>query len=300
MKLKFPALLLIPAAVLLAQTPAPKPAEAPAFTPVVPADKVVISVGDQKITAAQFNQLVDMLPEQSRVAARGANRQQFANDVVRVLVLYQEGKRRKLDENPAFQTQAQFQVENLLAARTYAALSAISDAELRQYYDGHKAEFIRVKARHILIRAKGSPIPLESGQKELTDEEALAKAQDLRKKIVGGADFATLAKQESDDAGSKGKGGQLDTFQKGQMVQPFEEAAFSLKVGDLSQPVRSPFGYHLIQVQERTEPTFEEAKTEIARRLQPEKSKEALDNLVKGSSVVIDQDFFAAPNAAKK
>ena len=135
-------------------------------------------------------------------------------------------------------------------------------------------------------------MPVEAGKKELSEEEALAKAQELRKKIVGGADFAALADQESDDTGSKGKGGELDFFRRGQMVPPFEEAAFAMKAGDLSEPVKSAFGYHLIKVEARKEPTFDEAKADIQRRLQPQKSKDALEDLVKKAAVVLDPDFF--------
>src|ERR1017187_9098563 len=80
---------------------------------------------------------------------------------------------------------------------------------------------------------------LKKDAKELTDEEALAKAQEIRKKLVDGADFATLAKAESDDAGSGANGGDLGTFGKGRMVPAFEQVAFTIAVGELSEPVKS-------------------------------------------------------------
>ena len=296
-------LFLAASAVLLAQapglSPAPKPA-APAFTPSVPADKVVISVGDEKLTAQQFNQLVEMLPEQSRTAARGEGRKQFADEIVRVLVLAQEGKRRKLDETASYQSQQHFQAENLLAGKAYNELGKVDEAEVRKYYDEHKNEFEQVHARHILIRAAGSPIPPDPGQKDLTEAEALAKAQDLRKKIVDGADFAKLASEESQDTGSKGNGGDLSFFHRGQMVPPFEQAAFNMKVGELSEPVRTPFGYHIIRVEAKNAGTFQEAKPEIERRLQPLKLQGVVEDLVKKTSVTVDADFFGAPAAAPK
>lgn len=302
MKLFRIALLLTPAVCLLAQGPGPKPAQ-PAFTPSVPADKVVVSIGDMKLTAAQFNQLIDMLPEQNRSSARGSGRREFANEIVRVLVLAEEGKRRKLDETPAYKVQAEFQSENLLAGKAFAELSKVDDTELKKYYDAHQSDFEQVRARHILIRAAGSPMAVDPAKKELTDPEALAKAQDLRKKIQDGADFAAVASQESDDTGSKANGGDLNFFHHGQMVPPFEEAAFKLKVGELSEPVKSPFGYHLIKVEARNSGTFEEAKPEIQRRLQPQKAQAALEDLVKKAPAVLDPDFFgppASPPAATK
>src|SRR5438093_795614 len=116
--------------------------------------------------------------------------------------------------------------------------SAGSDpwADARKYYDAHKSEYERVKARHILIRFKGSPVPA-GDKKDLTEEEALAKSKALREKIAGGADFATLAKAESDDTGSGANGGDLNFFGHGQMVPAFEQVAFKLPVGEVSEPV---------------------------------------------------------------
>lgn len=295
------ALILAPALCLLAQAPAPQPATT-ASTPAVAPDKVVVSVGNVKITAAQFNQLLEMLPEQNRLAARTANgRKQFADEIVRVLVLADEGKQRKLDETSSYKTQSQFQAQNLLAGKAFAALTKVDDAELRKYYDDHKADFEQVHARHILVRTKGSPVPLDPGQKELTDEEALAKANDLRKKILAGADFAELASTESDDT-SKKAGGDLNFFHRGQLVPPFEQAAFALKVGDVSEPVKTPFGYHLIKVEAKKEETFDEAKPEIEKRLAPQKSQGIVEGLVKKASVTLDPEFFGAsdsPSAQK-
>ena len=102
---------------------------------------------------------------------------------------------------------------------------------MQKYYEAHKSEFERVHARHILIRAAGSPMAVRPGQKDLTDAEALAKAQEIRKKIEGGEDFAALARAESDDTGSGANGGDLGFFGHNQMVPPFEEAAFAMKAG---------------------------------------------------------------------
>ncbi len=81
----------------------------------------------------------------------------------------------------------------------------ISDADVQQYYEAHKNEFEKVHARHILIRFQGSKVPVRPGQKDLTDAESLAKAQEIRKQIQGGADFGTVAKAESDDSLESGR-----------------------------------------------------------------------------------------------
>ncbi|PWT99756.1 MAG: hypothetical protein C5B51_26405 [Terriglobia bacterium] len=286
-------LFFLPAACLPAQTPPPA---TPLASPAVPADKVVLSVGDVKLTAAQFDQIVQSLPEQYRSVARGQGRKDFGQNLVRVLLLAEEGKRRKINETSEYKTQADFQSANLLAARTFSQIGdaiKVEDADLHKYYDGHKTEYEQVHARHILIRMTGSPAPADPNKKELTEPEALAKAQEIRKKLVGGADFAALASEESDDSGSKVKGGDLSFFKRGQMVPQFEEAAFALKVGDISEPVKTPFGYHVIQVQGKK--GYEEAKPEVERKMKTDLAQKTLEDMEKKASVVLDPAFFGPP-----
>jgi peptidyl-prolyl cis-trans isomerase C len=282
--------------------PAPVPAApAPAEMPVVPADKVVISVGDEKLTFAQFEGIINSLPEQYRATAKGAGRKQFADNLVRVMVLSQEGKRRKLDETATFKSQVAFQTENVLAGAAFEDINKnlkVGEAEERAFYDSHLNDFEEVRARHILIRMQGSQVPVRPGQKDLTDAEALAKAQELRKKIVDGADFATIAIQESDDTGSGAKGGDLGAFHHQQMVPTFEQAAFSLKPGEISQPVRSQFGYHIIKVESHETKSFDDVKDVIATRLRPQLLQKYMDDLQKQSNVSLDPELFGAAPAA--
>jgi parvulin-like peptidyl-prolyl isomerase len=188
-----------------------------------------------------------------------------------------------------------FENANILASMTYEELGKnvkFDEADVRKYYEAHKAEFEQVHARHILIRVQGAQVPVRPGQKDLTEAEALAKAQDLRKRIQAGEDFAQLARQESDDAGSGANGGDLGSFRRGQMVPSFEQAAFTLQPGDLSEPVKSPFGYHLIKVEAKESKTFEEVRPELERRMRPEQAQKAAEELQKKTEVVLDPDFF--------
>jgi parvulin-like peptidyl-prolyl isomerase len=266
--------------------------------PVVPPDRVVLSVGDVKLTAEQFDQLVDSLPDQYRSVARGAGRKQFGDNLVRLLVLAQEGKRRKLDDTAAYKLQTMFQMANVLANMTFQQIgkdTKIDEADLRKYYADHKAEFDQVSARHILIRMQGSRVPVKPGQKDLTPEEALAKAEDLEKRIKAGEDFAKLAAAESDDAGSAAKGGDVGFFHHGQMVPSFDQAAFALEVGQVSEPVRSDYGYHIIKVDAAK--TFDDVKADVEKRMAPELAQKAVVELQKNSVVVYDTEFF---NMAKR
>lgn len=244
--------------------------------------------------------MIEMLPEQYRNQMRTTGRRQFAENIIRLKVMAQEAHRRKLEDTPAYKSQLAFQAEQLLAQQFYQNLTAttkVDEATARAYYDEHKADYLQVKARHILIRAKGSAVPLKKDAKELTDEEALAKAKDIRKKLVDGADFATLAKAESDDAGSGANGGDLGTFGHGRMVPAFEQVAFTIPVGEISEPVKSQFGYHIIKVESRQEKTFVDVRPEIERKLDAEQVKKTMDDLKAATTVVMNDEYFgpAAP-----
>jgi peptidyl-prolyl cis-trans isomerase C len=295
-------------ACLFAQTPAPSPAPAapparvvitpstPAITAPVSPDKVILTVGDERMTAGEYEQLVDALPEQVRAAARGPSKRQFAEQLIRVKIMSQEARKRKLDETPVVQRQMQLQKENLLANLLFQDMTAnakVDDASEHQYYEQHKSEYESAHVRHILIRMKGSQVAVPPGKKELTEEEALAKTQELRKKLLAGDDFAALAKAESDDSGSAAKGGDLGTIKHGQgLVAEFEQAALSLPVGQISEPVKTQFGYHLIKVEQHDTKTFEELKPDLEKKMRPELARNAVENLRRQTPVTLDDSFF--------
>jgi len=276
--------------------------------PEVPPDRVIITVGDVKITAAQFHQLVDTLQPNYRTMALGSGRKQFADNIVKMITLAQEAERRKLNETPEFKTKLLFQDFNLMASALVEQIGKdvqVSEADLRQYYEQHKSEFETVHARHILIRFKGSQVAVRPGQPDLTDAEALAKALEIRQKLLGGADFATLAKTESDDVGSGlNSGGELPQFRHGQMVPSFEAAAFALKPGEVSEPVKSQYGYHIILVISHDTKSFEEVRPELETRIKPEQTQKALnqtiENLQKTNPPVLDPEFFPPDKPASK
>ncbi len=277
--------------------------------PTVDPATVVITIGDHKITAAQFNEFSKALNPQYQEIARGAGRADFAKELVEMFVLAAEAQKADLDKKPETQSQLEFQRTNILAGAEFQNLQQtinIPAADIQTYYDAHKSEFESVTARHILIRVKGAPMPGLPGKPELSDEEAKAKAAAIRKRITGGEDFAKIAKEESDDTSSGEKGGDLGEFKKGSMVPPFEAAAFALKVGDVSEPVQSPFGYHIIQVQKHDTKSLAELKDQIVAQLKPDLARKAAEDITAKAKVDMNPAFFtplapaaAAPGAGK-
>ncbi len=305
-----PLLFVCPLVCLMAQTPPPTAvatpapagtpaAVAPAPAPEVPPDRVVITVGDRKVTAAEFEAMIAAMPAQYQTAARGPGRKQFVDGVVRMFALAEEGKRRKIDQETIFKTKVAFDSANILATLTAEQITKDlkpSEADIKQYYDEHKSDMERVHARHVLIRMQGSPVVLKPGQKDLTDAEALAKAQEIHKRLMAGEDFATVARAESDDGGAATDAGDLGTFGHGQMVPAFEDAAFALKAGEISEPVKTQFGYHIIRCEGKEAKTFAQAKDDIEKKLQPEMAQKALKAVEANKGVKLDPEFFNFSN----
>ncbi|HUS07013.1 MAG TPA: peptidylprolyl isomerase [Bryobacteraceae bacterium] len=289
-----------------ASRPAPKPADSaqpkPAVKVTMPvnpsAEKVVLTIGDEKVTAAEFENFMQILPEQYRVQKR-----QVAEQMVRVKLLADEARKRGLDKDKMVQARIKFQIDNMLAGALFADIQGgakTDDAAVKKYYDEHQKEYESVAARHILVKFKGSPVPQREGKKELTEEEALVKAQELRKRIAAGEDFAKLAKEESDDTGSGANGGELGgLFKRGSMVPAFEQAAFSLPVGQVSEPIKTQFGYHLIKVEKKESKNFEEARPDIEKSLKPDVAKQVVEDIRKQAKVVMDDAYFGAEEKPK-
>jgi peptidyl-prolyl cis-trans isomerase C len=263
--------------------------------PTIPPDRVVIQVGDTKFTSAQMGMILDAYPENQRAYVNGPGRQAFIDQVVRVVLLAEEGKRRKLDKTEKYQAQLAYSATGILATLTDLDVrqnTKPTDADLQAYYDLHKAEFTELRVRHILIRTSGSSVPLLPNQEEMSDEQALAKATQIRQKIAAGEDFAELARTESSDTGTRDKGGELAFFKHGQTMPSFEEAAYKLNIGEVSAPVKTTYGYHIIQVEEKkVTRAAEQMRGDMEKAFANEASKKFLDGLKAKSNVVIDPAF---------
>ncbi len=262
--------------------------------PVSATNPVVISVGAEQITKADFEMFLAALPDQVKAQMATVPKRRIAEQIADIKVFAAEARRRKLDQG----AMAQIEMDQALASSLFRDIQAKTNptaADMQAYYEKNKDQYQKVKARHILLRFKGSPVPVREGQKDLTKEESLAKALELKKAIDAGGDFAALAKKESDDAGSGANGGDLGAFGRGMMVPPFEQAAFSLPIGKTSDPVESQFGYHIIQVQEQLGKDFASAKAEIEPKLKPELAQKAMGDIKAAGKVVFNDAYFAEP-----
>ncbi|KGF12707.1 foldase [Peptostreptococcus sp. MV1] len=176
-------------------------------------------------------------------------------------------------------------------AATMAGLSNYLQKKAAPSEEEMKAKFKtmgdKVDASHILIKTvddSNKPLP------EAKKAEAKKKAEDLYKQLKAGADFAELAKKNSQDPGSAANGGALGEFGKGQMVPEFEKAAFALKEGEISQVVESQFGYHIIKLNKKVKADYAKSKAEIKSTLTNEKVKKLVEEIVKGTKTEKNED----------
>jgi len=155
---------------------------------------------------------------------------------------------------------------------------SITDADVKTYYDTHPEEFEvpeRVHASHILLK-------VDPNASEESKAETRKKIEAIKARLDKGEDFAKLA-EENSDCPSSAKGGDLGFFAHGQMVKPFEEAAFALKPGEISDVVETRFGYHIIKAQEKEEGTtlaYDDVKEKLTEKLKKDKFKEMFPSYI--------------------
>lgn len=169
-------------------------------------------------------------------------------------------------------------INNLIEQR-FTAKTEVSEAEARKFYDANLEKYFTkpeiLGASHILIGTNENTSPEDR-------KKAREKAEDIAKRVKDGADFVAIAKAES-TCPSAAQGGDLGRFGRGQMVEPFEKAAFALKVGESSDVVETQFGYHIIKVTEKEELTtekFDEVKAKIVEYLKREKIQKEITEYV--------------------
>jgi peptidyl-prolyl cis-trans isomerase D len=188
-----------------------------------------------------------------------------------------EEARAYYDENPNdFQTEPAYRVDYFtLRLADVTNADEVRERAVRRYYERNADAYTtptQVRARHILLR-------LSAEADEVLRLEKRKQLEDLKQQLEAGADFATLAEEYSQD-GTSANGGDLGWFSPGEMVPAFENAAFALEAGQVSDVVESPFGMHLIKVEERRESTqqeLEEVREDIVATLAEELAQRSLD-----------------------
>jgi len=265
--------------------PSPPPVQAAAPAPDGAAvGEVVASFGDGKLTSDELVIELQRLPQRSRATMDAEARKRFVENYVLNELLYSEGMREGLGSDPDIERQVNDLRRRLVVQRVVRKLqdlAPVTDEQVKGFYDANADRYstTTIKARHILVK----------------DE---AKAQELQAQVKQAPDqFSDLAKANSVDTASARKGGDLGFFGRGRMVPEFETAAFALKTpGQISEIVKTPYGFHIIQLEERRDgdqKPFDQVKEQIRATLRNEamqaKTKDFYDQLKQKSNLQIDE-----------
>lgn len=244
-------------------------------------DKVVAKVNGNTITEADMRFANAEIGAQLGDIPENVKRRALAEYLIDNALFAEAAIAAKIAADPAFEEQMQYVRRRLLREQYFEKQlkGAISEADAKKIYDQRVAQLKsenEVAARHILV-----------------DNEE--KAKEILAKIKAGGDFAALAKENSTDTGSKEQGGFLGYFGRGQMVPEFEKAAFTMIKGQVSEPVKTNFGWHIIKLEDRRRkppPSFNEVKETILNSLAVLKAQEVVGALRKKADVeYLDDDI---------
>jgi peptidyl-prolyl cis-trans isomerase C len=238
-------------------------------------DKVVATINGKSVTEADLSSAEAEIGNDLNTLPGAQKRLALIEYVIDNKLFAEAAEKEKLDTGPEFENKLAYLRQRALRELYFekAIRNSVKDEEVRKIYDDQVAKLKpeeEVQARHILV-------------------ESEAKAKELAEKVKGGEDFAKLAKENSKDTGSKDDGGMLGYFAHGQMVPQFEQAAFALKKGEVSAPVQSQFGWHIIKLEDRRPrqpPAYEVVKDRILNNMLLRKAQETAINL--RSQVKID------------
>lgn len=249
--------------------------------------EVLAEVGKYKLYRDEVESLIQKDPQIKEILtqypeARGQVYKAIVERWVMFSTLSLAARDEGFDKLPEIQKELDELTKNFLAKRYLEAKIKkieITEPEVREYYEKNKAKYVipeGVELKHILIYVSNKASKEE-------EEKALNKAKQIRAQILKGAKFEEMAKKYSDDKASKDKGGALGIIRRGETDPEFESQIFKLKPGEVSLPIRSTFGYHLVKL-ERKEPqkqmSFEEAKEMAKKDLTEEKEEALIKNLL--------------------
>jgi len=264
------------------------------------ADDVLAKIGDKIITARDFDLFISAYPpeKQKFLAENPQARATLLIRMAQVITLADLARVKGLDKGEGIRMQIENSANEILAAEILNELSKkieVTDDDIKLYYQKHEEEFRfpeTVKVRHILVAVK-------RGATDNDRKAAREKAAGLLKRIKEGEDFGKLASEFSDDAASKSKGEDLGFFPRGRMPQPFEDVAFSLKPGELSDLIETPYGYYIIRLEEKKGAglkTLAEVRDQIRDKvleiMKKEKSQEFLDKALKERGVEVHTELI--------
>ncbi len=249
-------------------------------------NKVLMSIGGEKITVGDFQERIDKIPDYLRGYFQGEEGfKSLLDGLVKEKVLVREAKRKRLDRQKDLKEKLNVLENQLLVEEMVKELKkkeiAITDEEARDYFKKNKNDFVtsdKIRVRHILLQ---------------TEDEA----KEVLGKIKKGDDFTKLAREHSIDKVTADKGGDLGYFSKGEFIAEFEEAAFAMtEKGQISDIVKTPFGLHIIKLidkKQKDDITLSDVEEEVRKKLEKEKFDAWMEKKKKKFRVKVNYEMLA-------
>jgi peptidyl-prolyl cis-trans isomerase C len=283
-------------------TPAPTvqaaPPEAPPPAPITP-DTVVAEVGGKKLTAAEVDQFFAALPPQYQTNAR-MNPAKTLMQILMFRYLADEAEKGNLDKRPDLKATLEFQRMVVLyqaEINDYKDKIAVTREDQDKVYQENPDRFKQVKVKVIHISFSATPDkPGPDGKKMLSEAEAKAQADELRKQILSGGDFGKLARENSDDKSSAAKDGDFGTISHNSPYpDPVKKAVFALKEGEVSEPVKQANGFYLIRADSIVMQPFGEVRPQIIEELKQTRLTDWMKSLETRYAVKVENPAYFTP-----
>jgi parvulin-like peptidyl-prolyl isomerase len=278
----------------------------------VPNDKVVAKIDGKDVTAGEVYAALRAMPPQF-VQMYNQNPKYAIQQLFMMRYLASEGEKLNLGDRSPYKEQLEAERANVLASALLGYQQdhvAVSDESVQKYYDEHKEQYQQAKIKAIVVRFKPAVDPKASAEERArldieaqiynvtrSEEEARAAAAGVAEKLKGGADFAKLVLDYSDDAGSKGKGGDFGVVDvNSKHVDEIKQAVAKLKAGENSGPIRISNAYFVIRVEEKTLQSKDQVASVILQDLRKVQLKAWFDDVTRRFQPSVESpEFFTQP-----
>lgn len=245
-------------------------------------DKDTIAViGKYVLTRAKYNVITSYMKQKFNYTLTKDQEREFLEYIVNKKLMSFEGRALGYGEKDDIKIKYEWDYDDLLSHEFFVnkieKKSGVNQSMASEYYAKNKADFVEIKAQHMLLKSKDM-------------------AKSLHKRLLAGESFDELAKKYSEDETTKANAGNLGYFTKGVMVQEFEDAAFMLGKDEVSEPVKTAYGWHIIRVLDKRQISYDDSKDRIMKMIREKRAKEVFDSeigaLKKKYTVKVNKDML--------
>jgi parvulin-like peptidyl-prolyl isomerase len=242
---------------------------------------VVAIIGKYVLTKEKYRIITEYMKQRYDYKLTPEQEREFIEFIINKKLMAQEGRALGYADKEDIKVKYEWDFDDLVSHAFYEDMierkSNVGASQAQDYYNANKGDFSEVKAQHILVKNRDM-------------------AKNLYNRIVAGESFDDIAKKYSEDETTKMSGGNLGFFAKGAMVKEFEDAAFVMGKDEVSEPVKTVYGWHIIKVQDKRQISFDESKDRIMKMIKEQRAKDVFDrvmnDLKKKYKVQVNEDVI--------